>query len=134
MWDTIWGSFICRNKDGKWETCSTSLERSKPDLNRPWNILLTQDTCSILKIYRIRLNATPLLNGTSPHSKPNTNPVKNGFWQNRTPAWIEPHLSGQKQKFQTFYFLILSLLERTLIFFSTKLCCNITENVYKGLT
>ena len=47
--------------------------------------------------YRICLNATPLLNRTSPNLKPNTTQVKKYFWNNKTPAWIQPHLSSQFQ-------------------------------------
>ena len=56
--------------------------------------------------YRIRLNATPLLNRTSPHSKTNTTPVKNWFWNNTSPSRIQPHLSRAMivlSKIQTFY-------------------------------
>ena len=66
----------------------------------PW--CLSKFSFTKICTYRIRANVTPLLNRTSPNSKCNTTPVKNWFWNNRTPARIQPHLSGQEQKLSDF--------------------------------
>jgi hypothetical protein len=53
----------------------------------------------VLVEYRIRFNTTPLLNRTSPLWKTNTTPVKNWYWNNTTPARIQPHLDHKPTHF-----------------------------------
>ena len=52
--------------------------------------------------YRIRVNATPLLNRTSPLWKTNITPVKHWYWNNTTPAQIQPHPDHKPTHFGIF--------------------------------
>ena len=65
-------------------------------------MLIKYSKCLILFIYRIGSIWAPLLITTPPHENVNRTPVKNEYWNNRTPSRIEPH---------PYELLILQLLE-----------------------
>ena len=46
----------------------------------------------LIWFYPISAGKTPLLNRISPLWKTNKTPVKNWYWNNKSPAWIQPQL------------------------------------------
>ena len=63
-------------------------ERSKLELP---NSLNKKHTLNFNLIYRIGANWAPLLIRPPPQEKSNRPPVKNRYWNNRTPSQIDPH-------------------------------------------